>query len=415
MTKQNLFFGIALFLFLPFAAHSQQSQQSQQDKQRSVALKSHTPARSPFYYDYDESLGKLWDDFMLVEKANSGDPTAEHTLGLFYLFGKDFTADTIKAAYWIAKAAAHNVIPARYNLAILQNNGWGVPWNPFEAYKNFRYAADHGMPEGEYVYGLLLTDNLTTSRDYAEAYKWIKKANADDFAPAKEVLDEFAKRGILKKIQAEEKQKESQKKSRKSKKSKSSAAADTSAPQPVYIDFNIDSTKGPDNETLLEEALIESRADPESVRVRLHREKIDTLVTASILKSLDSAASAGSPEALTLSGRLFDQGVGVKQDLILASVYYLRAARFDAPWAPMLLWDMVQRLEYFPQLKTKVDANDPAAMYVWAELIFLEMDHQLTDAQAVEFLEKSAAAGYSDAEVDLADRYYSGNKVPQDK
>jgi hypothetical protein len=380
------------------------------DTSQSVALKSHKPSRAPFYYDFDESTSRLWDDFMLVKEANSGDPTAQHTLGLYYLFGKDFSPDTVKAAYWIAKAAAQNVIPARFNLAILLNNGWGIPWDPFEAFKDFRYAAEHDMPEGEYVYGLLLTDDLTAPRNYEEAYKWIKKSFDEGYKPAKEVLDEFDKRGITAKIKKHELEQ-----AQDSAKSSKKKGPPKTAPQLEYIDFAADSVSGVDNQTILQQALVESRAEPESVRVHLHRENIDTLVTETVLNTLNASADAGSPESLTLIGRLYDQGVGLKQDLLQASIYYLRATRFDSPWAPVLLWDLTQRPEFYPFLKTEVDAKMPAAYYVWGELAMLGFDRQITEEQALEFIEKAADADYPDALVELGDRYFSGNKIARDK
>ena len=79
-------------------------------------------------------------------------------------------ADTIKGAYWIKQAADQKLTAAQFNYGILLINGWGVDWNPFEAFKQFYYAALDGMAQAEYVVGLLYTDNLIIKRDMAEAY-----------------------------------------------------------------------------------------------------------------------------------------------------------------------------------------------------------------------------------------------------
>ena len=60
------------------------------DNPRSLALKDRSPAKNPFHIDPDHTADELWDEFMLVKNANSGDPVAQHELGLRYLLGKGF-------------------------------------------------------------------------------------------------------------------------------------------------------------------------------------------------------------------------------------------------------------------------------------------------------------------------------------
>ncbi|MEW6062006.1 MAG: tetratricopeptide repeat protein, partial [Bacteroidota bacterium] len=97
---------------------------------------------------------QLWEGFTLVRSANAGDPAALHELGLRYLLGQGFTADTIKAFDLIRKAAEKNYLLAHFNMAVFYHNGWGVEWNPFYAYKHFQYAAEQGLREGAFAYGL---------------------------------------------------------------------------------------------------------------------------------------------------------------------------------------------------------------------------------------------------------------------
>ena len=89
-----------------------------------------------------------------MKEANAGNALAEHELGLRYILGQGVIADTIKAAYWLHKAAEQKLPGACYNYGILLNNGWGVQWNPFEAYKYFLEAAHNDMPQAEYLIGL---------------------------------------------------------------------------------------------------------------------------------------------------------------------------------------------------------------------------------------------------------------------
>ena len=133
---------------------------------------------------------------MLVHKANDGDPVAQHELGLRYLLGKDFPVDTALAAYSIGKAADQNMSIAQYNYGVFLNNGWGVKWNPFEAYHWFRLAAAHKLPEAQFVMGLFYTDNLALPRDWIKAYHLVKASADQNYEPARNVLQEFVKRGI---------------------------------------------------------------------------------------------------------------------------------------------------------------------------------------------------------------------------
>src|SRR5438128_1313201 len=71
------------------------------EQRRSLVLKADSPGGNPFRLKHDHSSEELWDAFMLVKQANAGDAVAEHELGLHYLIGKDFSADSQKAVHWI--------------------------------------------------------------------------------------------------------------------------------------------------------------------------------------------------------------------------------------------------------------------------------------------------------------------------
>ena len=375
------------------------------DPPRSLVLKDRSPGVSFVRTRSNNSAEELWDAFMVMRKANSGDAVAEHELGLRYLLGKNFPADTQKAAFWIRKAADQNLLPARYNLGILLNNGWGLAWNPFEAYKHFQASARQGLPEAEYVYGLLLTDNLIVPRNYEEAYRWIKTAADSGYGPAREILVEFERRGITARIRAETDHSSSGRRQ-----SKTGSGIQT-APQALDPEVISDSAVRPDDTMLLKEALSETREQGDTQE----KASANTGVSPDVARSVYDAAEAGSPEALTLIGRWFEQGVGVKQDFVQASVYYLRAIRFDSPWSPVLLWRMTQREGYFQALKKRVDERDPLAVFVWVGLVAFGFDHQLTEGQALKFLQYAAEENIPDALVELAICHYSGYWVSVDR
>jgi uncharacterized protein len=381
------------------------------DSLRSYVFKNRSPDVTSFSINRQDNTERLWDVFLLVRSANSGNSAAQHELGLRYLIGKDFIPDTAKALYWIQKAADKNLVPARYNLGILLYNGWGIEWNPFTAYRHFQYAAKQGMAEARYAYGLLLTDNLIVPRNYTEAYRWIKMAADSGYTPAEEVLTEFEKRGILSYIY-----------SRQDINWPGSDSVKYQVPQkvksgvkPVFLNISSDSIWKPDDQMLWREVWDNNGIDTSRIGTKPILDYTRVVSDSASLEFVFDAAACGSPEALTFLGRLYEQGIGVKKDIFQATIFYIRAMHYDSPWAPILLWETIKDKVYFDQLKKRVDVNDPAACFVWAELIALGFDHQLTQTQACELLQESATNKFPDALLQLGMFYYSGFWVPADK
>ncbi len=370
---------------------------------RSLALKD-PPSHGLIHLPPDNSAEEMWDEFLLVQHANSGDPIAEHQLGLRYLLGNGFFADTVRAAEWIAKAARKNLLTARYNYGILLNNGWGVHWNPYESFHNIRYAALKGLTDAEYVYGLFFVENLVVPRNIDTAVRWIRAAADSGFAPALATLNEMKRRGIR---QAEGK---SGGDPTAAGEPAASGVAAQSSLEPIFLDFSRDSLPAVHDSTLLKEAL----SSVHGAGTAPDSSSADSTVTEDMLREIRAAADEGSPEALTMLGRIFERGRGVTQDAVTASSYYLRAIRFDSPRAPALLWGIVRVDRYFASLKQRVDRGDPAAEFTWASLIDLGFDNRLTEQQALHMLEDAAGQGYPEAVVQLGLCYYSGKWVKKD-
>src|ERR1043166_6664796 len=80
-----------------------------QQPPNSPVLKSYVPTDSHSLVTPNDLTYELWQEFLIVKKANEGDPIAQHELGIRYISGKGFTADTAKAAYWIKKAADYGL------------------------------------------------------------------------------------------------------------------------------------------------------------------------------------------------------------------------------------------------------------------------------------------------------------------
>jgi len=165
-----------------------------QDTTKSLAFRNNKPDRTrPYFYRPDLAY-QIWQQFRLTREANTGDPLAQHELGLRYLMGESVAADTAYAVYWIKKAADQNLTSAKYNYAILLINGMGVEWNPFVAFKYFKSAAENGMVQAQYIVGVLYTDNLTVKRDWNQSYYWIKKSAEGEYEPAVDIIAQLEPR-----------------------------------------------------------------------------------------------------------------------------------------------------------------------------------------------------------------------------
>ena len=388
-----------------------------QDTTSSLAFKKNRPNDRAYFYYYPDLSYPLWQHFNLMKEANAGNALAEHELGLRYILGQGVIADTVKAAYWLHKAAEQKLPGACYNYGILLNNGWGVQWNPFEAYKYFLEAAHNDMPQAEYLIGLSYIDNLIVKRNWSEAFKWIKRSAKSDFKPAVSTLNELRKNVTLSKIDTALNDDQSDQNSNNNSASENQTSLGNSSGL-VFIDFSTvgDTVSNVSNQMLIDDLLHEG--NNELAQVMHLSERNDTTLTfdSAAVKMLTKFAESGSPEALTIMGKLYELGAAhFPIDLTKASVYYIRAIRFDSPRAPVLLWKMIKDKNYFIQLKKQIDQNDPQAMFVWYGLFSIGLDMQLTEADAVNLLKKSAALNYLPALNELGLDLYTGKYFKQDR
>ena len=307
-----------------------------QDTDKSLAFKKNRPQKNyTIFYQPDLSY-QIQKQFNLIHDANSGNALAQHELGLRYLLGEDgMTADTIKGAYWVGKAAEQNLTAACFNYGILLINGWGVEWNPFKAYDYFLKAASDGMPQAQHLVGILYTDNLIVKKDNLEAYKWIRKASDQGYMPAIETkndLEKYLPPNIFSANQDSSHNKVTGK----------SRNADTSLSSQlglVFIDFETiyDTIMEVTDKHLIEDLFHESNeilADTlglkatDSQLVNINTQRISVL---------EEYAGVGNSEALTILGRLYEKGIYFEKDLIKASTNYILASQLNYPRAKMLL------------------------------------------------------------------------------
>jgi len=356
---------------------------------------------------------------MVARRANAGDPLAQHELGIRYLTGKGFAADTVKAAYWIRKAAEQHVVAAQYNLGILLSNGWGVEWNPFEAYVQVRSAAEHQMPQAQYLLSQLLTDNLVVRRNLLEALRWVRVAADSGYAPAKDLLPRLERLAQEHRLTSDS----STGKQRNTKHDHGTPARNPLASQAyelVFLESDEDSVAQVDERVLLREALSSGNAEARNT-LGLPPQFDDTLrVDSANVAAVRRSADAGSPEALTVLGRCYEKGIVVGQDIIKGAACYVRALRLDSPRAGALLWSMVGKKNFGEQLKRRAVIGDSDAQYAWVGLFELGWDPllsgepRLTEGAALRLLLESSAESYVPSLVELGVCYSSGRWTNQD-
>jgi TPR repeat protein len=82
--------------------------------------------------------------FWLGRASQNGDPRAQHDLALLFQQGAGVPKDPVKAAYWYQKASNQGLIESTTNLATLYLNGEGVPRDKARAIELFQEAANRG-------------------------------------------------------------------------------------------------------------------------------------------------------------------------------------------------------------------------------------------------------------------------------
>ncbi|MGA9295244.1 MAG: tetratricopeptide repeat protein [Ignavibacteriaceae bacterium] len=378
------------------------------DSTSSLAFKKNRPQNrlTPFYQP-DLSY-QLWKQFNLIREANSGDPLAEHELGIRYLLGDGVHADTLLGAYWIHKAVESKLTAAEYNYGILLMNGWGVKWNPFDAYNYFMKAAENEMPQAEYIVGIFHTDNLVVKRDWAAAYRWVKKASDAGFEPAKETLKELKSKVPAALLDTADVKNSDKKKTEDNNGEGNSLS---SALGLSFIDFesNSDTVKVVSLKMLQKDLLLTG-----------DKEIIDTLtefdtklpeIDSSNVPALLESAESGSPESLNFIGRFYEKGIYYPQNLITALSYYIRALRLDSPRSPWLIYNLIKDKNISGELNKLIKEKDPEAMFVWYGLFAFGFNNQIIQEDAIRLLQQAAQRKFLPALNELGLAFNNGNFI----
>ncbi|WKZ70230.1 MAG: tetratricopeptide repeat protein [Melioribacteraceae bacterium] len=382
-----------------------------QDSTKSEAFKRDLPKGKSTLHQPKYPSYPLLTGFLLQQEANSGDPFAQHELGIRLLLGNGFAPDTSKAIFWIQKAASQNISAAQFNLAIMYYNGIGVEWNPFLAYLNFKASADAGMAEGQFAFGIFFTENFVVNKDLSNAYRWFKKAADKDYEPARESIAYLIKQGYNP-VDIENDGKNSNEEEKESTQSSSLMHQDWEV---SFFEFEEDTLTDEQEKEIVEELFTKNK---DELKQKLGVSEIrneELIKDTSSLGIINFAADNGSPEALYISAKAAEMGIVVENNLIDAAFKYLRSYRLGSQKAAFRLYQLTREREIFRLLKGQVDKDNPDAMYTWAGLVALGFDNSLTDKQAYELLVKAVAQNHINSMIEIGLNYFNGSLVEKDK
>ena len=209
-------------------------------------------------------------------------------------------------------------------------NGIGVQWDPFNAFKLFQSAASDGMVQSQYVVGILYTDNLTVKRDYNLAYYWIKKAADNDYDPAKDIVAKLEPRVSQNVVDS---LLNYSGKSEDKNPIPDPSENLTSSLGLVFIDFETmtDSAVVITDSMLIENIDIIGTDSLSKILLSDKPKSLKELATPRNIEILTLLSDNGSPEAQSILGKMYEQGIYYNKNLVDAAVYYYRSLRNDSP------------------------------------------------------------------------------------
>ena len=121
----------------------------------------------------------------IAEKAHREIVESEVNLGLCYMFGFSGCSKNInKGIKYISKAADSGNAVAQYLIGVCYDNGIGVEEDIELAIDWYHKAAEQGVVEAQYDYGIA----CTVKNNMAEAFNWLNKAAERGYAKAQYTL-----------------------------------------------------------------------------------------------------------------------------------------------------------------------------------------------------------------------------------
>lgn len=137
--------------------------------------------------DYDKAI-EIWQPL-----AESGNATAQYSLGTLHHAGKGIPEDDGKAVHWFRQAAEQGHPAAQFNLGNAYRAGQGVSQDHYLAASWWRRAAEQDFAPAQFNLGTLYYFGRGVSEDRELGLQWYHRAAANQYAPARQVL---AKHGL---------------------------------------------------------------------------------------------------------------------------------------------------------------------------------------------------------------------------
>jgi TPR repeat protein len=177
----------------------------------------------------------------------------------------------------------------------------------------------------------------------------------------------------------------------------------------VFIDFNLisDTLMEVTDEQLIDDLNHESNkklADTLGIKTK---DKQFIHLTEDKINLLKQYADTGNPEALTILGRIYEQGIFFDKSLLKAAKYYIMASQLDYFRAKALLLKILSQ-SFMDSLITDVQsAQNDDAMFVIYGLWSLGLYNHISESQAESFLKKAASHNHIESIIELANGYYT--------
>ncbi len=111
-----------------------------------------------------------------IEKAESGDISAQSALAFMYAKGKNTRPDDAEAFKWFSKAAEQGDAISQFNLGVMYAKGRGIPQDYTEAFKWYRKAAEQGDVNSQAVISMMYMKGIGVEKDQKAAFDWTLRA-----------------------------------------------------------------------------------------------------------------------------------------------------------------------------------------------------------------------------------------------
>ena len=142
----------------------------------------------------------------LKARAEAGDATAQHNLGVMFANGMGVAKNDQEAVKWYRLAAEAGFARAQTNLGLMYADGAGVAENDQEAVKWYRLAAEAGDARAQTNLGVMYANGTGVAQNTQRSYVWFSVAAAqgiDDATINRDIVSERLTPQALEEAQAQ--------------------------------------------------------------------------------------------------------------------------------------------------------------------------------------------------------------------